>query len=70
VLKEIDMNHPLIASANGKERLNRMIKDAENSRRVKVILGSQPKKRTFGKLRAKISSRLPQVIGSSAETPA
>lgn len=64
------MNHPIIVSANSKERLNRMIKEAENSRRVKAILASQPKKRSLGNLRIKLLQRLPQVVGKSADSPA
>jgi hypothetical protein len=64
------MNHPIIASANGNERLNRMIREAENYRRVKAITASKPRKWSFGKIKAKLSSRLPQIVGSSAETPA
>jgi hypothetical protein len=64
------MNHPVIAAANGHERYNRMLNEAENYRRIKNITASQPKIRAFGKLRAKFASLVPQVVGKSADSPA
>ena len=64
------MNHPIIASANVNERYNRMLNEAENYRRIKVVTANQSKKRVFGKLQTKFESRLPQVAGKSADSPA
>lgn len=64
------MNHPFIASANGNERLNRMLKEAENYRRVKEITASNPKKWDFAKLRERFTSQLPAGVGKSADSPA
>jgi hypothetical protein len=64
------MNHPIIASANGNERYNRMLGEAENSRQIRVFNASQPKKRIVGKFRAKFNALLPQVVGKSVDSPA
>jgi hypothetical protein len=64
------MNHPIIVSANGNERLNRMIKEAENYRRVKAITASKPKKWNLGKIREQFVSQVPKSVGKSADSPA
>jgi hypothetical protein len=64
------MNHPIIASANGNERYNRMLKDAEAFRRGKALTNAQTRTYAFAKLRERLTALIPQAFGKSADSPA
>ena len=64
------MNHPLIASANGNERYNRMLKDAESFRKSKALTMSMPRIQIFANLRQTLTNLFPQDTGQTADTPA
>jgi hypothetical protein len=64
------MNHPTIASANGNERYNRLLKKAENFRRVKALAPAKPKPRFFQKLREAIAPPTQHDLGKTTGSPA
>jgi hypothetical protein len=64
------MNHPIIASANGYERYDRMLKDAEAFRRGKAITNAKTKTYAFGKLWERLTALIPQTFGKSADSHA
>lgn len=64
------MNHPIIASSNGHERYNRMLKEGDDYRRAKAVSGDRPKVTFFTKLRDFFSAQAPLEVGKSVDSPA
>jgi hypothetical protein len=64
------MNHPEISARNGNQRHMRMIKEAEEYRRIKAISGSRPKMDIFPNLWKILKSLLPREVEKSTDPAA
>jgi hypothetical protein len=64
------MKHPVIVNANANERLNRMIQDAENHRRIKRLSNEKPWRTLLNNLKERIPALKGQHMDESAGSPA